>query len=272
MKNTDSQKIDKHHRLIYNQEAYYYDKRRFSRRRGKIYHYYEVKAIIRLLAPLEGLQILDMPTGTARIALELSKLGAHITAVDLSMAMLSAASQKIHRIENGHEINLVNGNGRQLPFANESFDVVMSIRFLHLLPPDEWGWFFREMRRVVKPDGYVLVQLFNPFYGGPLALLVEGLRKLRGQPGECFVWPHRLNGIFKAAGLTIQSVTSFWLPGMGVMGKPGSLISDKLSQLCEHTPVNWVSGPHLILSKVTDYNTSELRSAKHQSGTAANGK
>lgn len=243
-------KLDTHHQEVYTEEAVHYDKRRFSSRRGQLSNYYEARAIARLLSPLNGRKVLDVPTGTGRIALELVQAGAEVTAADLTPAMMHHARSKTVSIGIGTgKISFVNANGRQLPFPDQYFDVVISIRFLHLIPPSDWPWFLREMRRVVKPEGRVLVQLFNPLYGGPMALARELHRRLVGEPGERFVWPHQINNIFASANLEVASITSYWLPGMSLLGSLGSPLLNYLTQACEKRPLSWLAGPHHVLAQ-----------------------
>jgi len=243
------EEIDVQHKQTYSKEAISYDSRRFASRRGRLHNYYEIQAIARLLEPLEGLRVLDMPSGTARIALELCSRGAEVIGVDLSPEMLKAGRDKARRSTRNGRTTFVNGNGRRLAFASNSFDAITCIRFFHLLPPADWSDFLDEMRRVMKPDGQMIVQLFNPLYGGPLALLREVYRRVTGQPGEGFVWPHQLKGVFSAADLEVATVTSFWLPGMGFLGKPGSPLLNQLSRICEKRPLSWIAGPHLVLAR-----------------------
>ena len=245
--------IDAQHQSLYTSEAGHYDARRFSSRRGQLCHHYEQRSLIRLLSPLKGTRVLDVPAGTGRIAEALMAAGADVVAADLTSAMLSVARQKIldargNALSRGRFCP-VNANGRQLPFPEASFDRVISVRFLHLIPPDDWPGFLSEMRRVTKPGGHLVVQIFNPLFGGPLALLRQLHRRARAQPGEQFVWPHKIRSIFSAGGLEVLSVGSYWLPGMAFLGAPGTTLLDRLSRACEKTPLKWIAGPHHVLAR-----------------------
>lgn len=238
--------LDAVHRHLYSEEAPCYDKNRFASKRGRLYSYFELRAIVRLLQPLEGRRILDVAGGTARVALSLAAHGANVAVVDVTWEMLNVGRCRVEDL-GLHNLFFTTGNGRQLPFLDGTFDIVMCVRFLHLLPPTTWSCFIAEMRRVVKPDGLVLVQLFNPLYGGPLAMLRQGLRWIRRQPREQFVWLHRIRDVF--AGFDIVSITSFWLPGMGLLGSEDSALFDRLSRACTRPPLSWISGPHHVLAR-----------------------
>lgn len=241
-------KLDIQHKDLYSDEAQRYDERRFESRRGQLCHQYEAQSIVRLLSPLSEKRVLDLPTGTGRIAEELIRAGAKVTAADLTPAMLTVARRRFSNLEIRPTYTLVNANGRRLPFPDHRFDAVISIRFLHLIPPGDWPEFLSEMRRVAKPDGQVLVQIFNPFYGGPLALLREGIRHAKGEPGEQFVWPHQIEDVFKSAGLQVSTISSYWLPGMSLVGRFASTLLDPLSRVCETQPLKWIAGPHHVVA------------------------
>lgn len=50
-------------------------------------------------------------------------------------------------------------SAEQLPWANNSFDVVLAINILHNLPQDKFKNAIKEMQRVCKPDGHKFIQV-----------------------------------------------------------------------------------------------------------------
>ncbi|MDQ6750275.1 MAG: class I SAM-dependent methyltransferase [Actinomycetota bacterium] len=52
--------------------------------------------------------------------------------------------------------------GGHMPFEDDAVDVAFTICVLHHVPPAEWAAFAREMRRVVRPGGLVVVFEHNP--------------------------------------------------------------------------------------------------------------
>jgi SAM-dependent methyltransferase len=85
-------------------------------------------------------------------------------------------------------------DGKRLPFADRTFDTVMSIQvFEHT--PDPQG-VLDEMARVVKRDGIVIVCVPFSF-------------RLHEEPHDYFRFtPHGLRAMFDAAGLTIDEIWS----------------------------------------------------------------
>jgi ubiquinone/menaquinone biosynthesis C-methylase UbiE len=52
--------------------------------------------------------------------------------------------------------------GRTLPYEDASFDAAFAICVMHHVPPAQWVEFLKEMRRVVRPGGRVIVIEHNP--------------------------------------------------------------------------------------------------------------
>jgi ubiquinone/menaquinone biosynthesis C-methylase UbiE len=52
--------------------------------------------------------------------------------------------------------------GERLPYEDQSFDVAFTIAVIHHVPPAQWPTFLKEMRRVVRPGGMIVVFEHNP--------------------------------------------------------------------------------------------------------------
>lgn len=99
--------------------------------------------------------ILDIGTGPATIPLHLKRFfpDASITGLDVSPDMLAEAMK--HNQRQGKVLNLLAGDGTFLPFADGSLDGVLSFFTLHHI--DMPTPFFKEVNRVLKPDGFFLL-------------------------------------------------------------------------------------------------------------------
>jgi malonyl-CoA O-methyltransferase len=111
----------------------------------------------RALGDVAGLDVLDAGTGTGRHALRLAARGARVTAVDFSDEMLAKArvkqgADRVH-FEN-HDVT------RRLPYADASFDRVLSALVLEHVP--DVAAFLRELGRVTRPDGRIVVTAMHP--------------------------------------------------------------------------------------------------------------
>jgi demethylmenaquinone methyltransferase/2-methoxy-6-polyprenyl-1,4-benzoquinol methylase len=119
----------------------------------------------------EGHDVLDVATGTADVAMEFAKrsrAGA-IVGLDRSEGMLRVASEKLRRRGMEHRIAVVEGDALAMPFEDGSFDAVAIAFGLRNLP--DYGRGVREMARVLRPGGRLVVLEFSPPEKGPFLRL-----------------------------------------------------------------------------------------------------
>jgi ubiquinone/menaquinone biosynthesis C-methylase UbiE len=112
-----------------------------------------------------GEMILDLGVGTGRISSELVKKGVSITGVDLSKEMIRRSHKKI----GNKNIFLVVADAEHLPFTNNIFNHVISIRVLHYV--DNWQEAISEISRVTKNEGRVIIEVNGSFSISILARL-----------------------------------------------------------------------------------------------------
>lgn len=93
---------------------------------------------------LAGASVVDVAAGTGISSRQLAERGAHVTAVELSAAMLSelAASSP--------GVRAVQGSGHALPLADDSADLITYAQAWHWMDPQ---LAFPEIRRVLRPNG-----------------------------------------------------------------------------------------------------------------------
>ncbi|MBS0541713.1 MAG: class I SAM-dependent methyltransferase [Proteobacteria bacterium] len=99
---------------------------------------------------------LDVGCGTGRLLAFVHEAwpGLRLSGLDLSAPYLGEARRVIGRTA---RVKLIEGAAEALPFADKSLDLVFSSFLLHELPPDVRLAALREMARVVKPDGIVVI-------------------------------------------------------------------------------------------------------------------
>ena len=119
----------------------------------------EKRAVFALLPPVTGLRILDAGCGTGNFSLTLADRGADMVGVDRSAAMLSRARSKSR--ESPGKVEWVQGDLAQLPFPAHSFDGVISMVALDFMSCREAV--IRELTRVLKPGGFLLVAVLNRY-------------------------------------------------------------------------------------------------------------
>ena len=115
------------------------------------------------LAQLQpGETVLDVGCGTGTLALVArQRVGptGRVSGIDPSAQLLARARRKATR--RGLEINFQPGVIEQLPFPDQSFDVVLSTLMMHHLPDDLKRQGLAEIARVLKPGGRLLVVDFK---------------------------------------------------------------------------------------------------------------
>ena len=204
-------------RSTYDVEAAHYDGRRYESAEGRLFHELETRVLTEWLAPKPGLKILDVPAGTGRLSVALASQGATVVGADISAPMLRVAASKREAGSRTHP-HFLQGSGSQLPFADNTFDAVISFKFFHLVAPERKRDFIVDMARVLKPGCPLVVEFNSPFYGGVLAMLRYYLRKK--QPGnmrmKC-LFPDQVAGLFE--GLDVTRTIGIKLPLSGVLAR-----------------------------------------------------
>jgi len=101
--------------------------------------------------------ILEVGCGAGTDLLQFARAGANITAIDLSTK--SAPLAKLRLQLYGFQGDVLNGDAENLPFLDNSFDLVYSWGVLHSTPDTEKA--IREVHRVCKPGGQICVMLYH---------------------------------------------------------------------------------------------------------------
>lgn len=124
------------------------------------------RKVVRIVSGTNPTKVLDIATGTADLAIALSKIeNTHITGVDISAGMLEVGGEKIDKKGLSERIALQLGDSEQLPFEDNSFDAITVAFGVRNFENLEAG--LKEMLRVVKPGGKVVVLEFSQPTGFP---------------------------------------------------------------------------------------------------------
>lgn len=112
----------------------------------------------RLIDASMPLSVLDVGTGTAQIPIELCRrpVTCRVTAIDLASEMLKLAELNIARAGIVRRIQVELIDAKQMPYANRSFDAVISNSIVHHIP--EPRAVFVEMARVLSVGGVLFVR------------------------------------------------------------------------------------------------------------------
>ncbi len=119
----------------------------------------------------EGADLLDVACGTGVVSITASRAGAKVSGLDLSPVLLEEARRNAGILD--AQIQFTEGDVENLPYADNSFDVVMS-QFGHMFAPRP-EVAVKEMLRVLRPGGRIAFSTWPP------ELLVGSLFTLVGK-------------------------------------------------------------------------------------------
>lgn len=121
------------------------------------------KAMVLATGAAEGVEILDVAAGTGTSAAAYAKAGAKVVASDFSEGMIEVGRAQYPDLE------FVQADALNLPFADESFDVAtISYGLRNVHDPRKA---LREMMRVVRPGGSLVIAEFSTPTWPPFAKL-----------------------------------------------------------------------------------------------------
>ena len=158
------------HKNFWDKNAGRYD--RFMRKDRAAYD--EMYELIRPI--VRHKTVLELASGTGLIAKHIVNAAAHIEATDASAEMIAEAK----RDNRSAKLHFSVQDMFRLPYADQSFDVVIVSNALHIVPQPEKA--LAEIRRVLKDDGVLIAPTFthagNSFSGKVKAFFM----KLAGFP------------------------------------------------------------------------------------------
>jgi len=127
----------------------------------------ELRTLFQYIDPCQGKKMLDVGIGTGIFALEFAKKGMDVSGIDPSKEMIAIAGK------GGLSAKI--GAGEDIPFADDLFDVVLSMSSMEFSPdPDK---FVSEMVRVARPSGPIVVAVLNLYAFHGLKRRIKGLFK-----------------------------------------------------------------------------------------------
>lgn len=113
--------------------------------------------VVKFTKAQRGSKILDVATGTGKQAFAFAKKGYEVIGIDISEAMLNVAKNKNKYKNAKFEV----ADATNLPFEDNCFDV-SSISFaLHDMPLSIREQVLKEMVRVTKPQGIIVIADYN---------------------------------------------------------------------------------------------------------------
>ena len=187
-------------KTFWDRTAKIYD--RFMRKDHKAY-----KQMYSLIYPVvRHKQVLELATGTGLIAKHIVRSADHIEATDASQEMIEQAKQGVQSIKLYFSVQ----DMFHLPYADQSFDVVIVSNALHIVPQPEKA--LAKIHRVLKDDGVLIAPTFthagNDFRGNVKAFFMKlvGFRQYSKWSSESYLdflqeqgWTVRKSEVLKAS-------------------------------------------------------------------------
>jgi len=122
---------------------------------GRLVKKYERKLILRMLKPERGDFILDAGCGTGVFTSDFLEADTKVVGLELSRPMLIRGMVK----NRGRRFLPVQGDMRNLPFAEAAFDKAVSVTAIEFI--EEAKVAVEEMFRVTKPGGIIVIATLN---------------------------------------------------------------------------------------------------------------
>ena len=123
-----------------------------------------------------GMRVLDVAAGTGNASLPAARRGATVTASDLTPRLLETGRELAEA--EGLELEWVEADAEQLPFADESYDVVMSAIGVMFAPHHQEA--ADELVRVCRPGGTIGLLSWTP--DGMLGALFRTMKPFAPPP------------------------------------------------------------------------------------------
>lgn len=153
-----------------NAKRYYDDfSSHYDHGRDRGYHALVDELELEVLAPYaEGRRVLEAGCGTGLLLSRIAGIASEAVGVDLSSGMLAHAQAR--------GLDVVQGSVTALPFRDASFDTVCSFKVLAHVPDIDGA--LRELARVTRPGGHLVLEFYNRWSLRYLARVAAGARRI----------------------------------------------------------------------------------------------
>lgn len=128
----------------------------------------------RIPTVIKGKDVLEIATGPGLLAKHVAVAANKMTATDYSEGMIAEAKKG----ECSSNLTFEVADAVNLPYDDNSFDVVLIANALHVMPNPEKA--LAEIKRVLKKDGILIAPNFINHNGGFLSRIWSGILKLAG--------------------------------------------------------------------------------------------
>jgi len=147
----------------------------------------ERPAVEKVIGDIAGSRVLELGCGSGPFSCRFAQAGAHVTALDLSQAMISLANERA--AERGVSVDFRVADIREpLPFSDAEFDLIFTATALHYV--EDLPSFMREVARVMNERARFVASVLHPLSTANFPL-ADGETNLDGWTGRYFGAPRR---------------------------------------------------------------------------------
>ena len=179
-----------------------------------------ITRFVRDVGSAARMKLLDIGCGTGRTLHQLARTHPtlRLHGADLSPAYIKLARKRLERVD---ELTLAVENAEALPWADATFDIVTSVYMFHELPRNARANVVREMFRVVRPGGLVVIEDSAQLSESPeLGAVLRGFPRDFHEPFYEDYLEDDLGRLLEQAGFTnavteahlVAKVVSAWRP------------------------------------------------------------
>lgn len=156
-----------------------------------------IQSLVSALAIKPGDRVLDAGAGTGNVSLPISAAGGIPTGFDISTSGMKLFKKKIPNAE-----YVIGDLSRQMPFADHTFDKVVSNNVIYAIHPESRALLGSELFRVLKPGGKIVIANIAPGFR-PFEIYTAHLKEEFAQSGL-------IQTFFKILSFTIPTIKMFY--------------------------------------------------------------
>jgi SAM-dependent methyltransferase len=195
---------------------------------GAITESLEQELVFELAGGLHGCRMLDLGTGDGSYAIAAARRGAQVTAIDQAPDMLAAARRRA--ADAAVKVDWRCGDARRLPFAEQSFDLVLAVTVLCFISDADRA--VREMARVLAPSGRLVLGELGSFSIWAMWRRMRGCLGVRLWRDAVFRSPADLRALATSANLTVTSIRgAVYYPPVGLLARIGAPLDRQISSV-----------------------------------------